>query len=141
MEDQKIAEIINETAKKVAAETSADFDKKYAAQLAEAKEVIHYNAILNESLRSDFKIFGEGLSLLQDDVKELKKDMAEVKEVQVKHTFLLNYVMSEQKEMKEDISELKEDVKVLKEDVKQLDKKVDRIEKTVTIHDRKLAVA
>ena len=127
MEDKKIADLINETANKVAAKTSKEFDKKFAVQLAESKEAIHYNAILNEELKSDFRAVTEGLSLVRDDVKELKKEMVEVKENQVKHSFLLNYVMSEQKE--------------IKEDVKRLDKKVDIIDKKVTIHDRKLAVA
>ncbi len=51
---------------------------KEAAKEA-AKETRHENAIILEEMRSDFRMFGENLSGLRDEVKQNSKEIRELK--------------------------------------------------------------
>ena len=59
--------------------------------------------IVLEGIRSDFKVFGESLSFVRNEVKEHTKMMAEMKED----------IMA----MKENIIKIEEDLEILKADV------------------------
>ena len=147
MLDEKIREIIRETADEVG--------KKYSVQLAESDKLHHQNSILIEDVKSDFRAFGEGLQLVNEKIDVIDKRLVSVENTLDEHTFLINFIRQEQQEMKQEQQEMKQeqqemkdqqqgmqqDIKEIKHDVKRIDKKVDIIDKKVTVHDRKLAVA
>ncbi|MFA5927866.1 MAG: hypothetical protein WC838_01000 [Candidatus Margulisiibacteriota bacterium] len=81
-------------------------------------------AILLEDIQSQFKVFGEGLSAVREDVGAIKTQLNNTNEVLLETRFLV-------KDMQMDINELKIGQK-------QTNQRLTRIEHTVAQHGRKL---
>lgn len=85
-------------------------------KLKKAEKKDAYTIVL-EGLRSDFRVFGEGLSDVRTEVKKHTKILNEHSEILNEHSLILTEHSRMLTEHSQALSELQEDVQVLKADV------------------------
>ena len=98
-----------------------------------------YSVVLLEGLKSDFKVFGEGLESVRQDVSVLKKDVGQLKEDMKQVRVDVVLLREDTNQLKGDMLEVKAELGLIRHDLKEkvgrdefklLEQRVLRLEKS-----------
>ena len=93
--------------------------------------------VLLEEIRTQFKVFGEGLTSVNQRLDRLAKDVDSLSDWAKRFSLELQALRTDVNELKRDVSVLKTDVSVLKTDVSELKKDVKDVkERLATVETR-----
>jgi len=89
----------------------------------------NYVAVILEEMRSNFKVFGEGLLSTNEKLDKLAVDVDQIKEKLAENTFLLSYTREEQEGMKVEVKGMREEQQEMKKEQQEMKKEQQEMKK------------